>query len=267
MARDATDELMTLLREFHAPKKGANASGMLLEQIRNRAGFEATRTCDAMLIGLWPSRGLMFEGFELKTSRADWQRELADPSKAEAFYCMVDRWWLVVSDPAIVRGGELPETWGLLGKSTGVKGSKLRVIKQAENLAGSRAMGRSEIVAMLKAAESEGYRSASLAADQQLSRERELADSLSRKTLVDEKLAALREDVDAFEAAVGVPLSQGWYRKDAEHAARVGQLVKLALAGELTGDETIRRLERVATQAEFIASQARKALDDARDNT
>ena len=44
---------------------------------------------DAVIMSLWPSRGLELHGVEIKVSRADWKREAADPAKAEAIaaYC------------------------------------------------------------------------------------------------------------------------------------------------------------------------------------
>lgn len=53
-------------------------------------------------------------GFEVKCSRADWLAELADPEKAATWGRFCHHWWLAVSDPDIVRAGELPDGWGLL---------------------------------------------------------------------------------------------------------------------------------------------------------
>lgn len=63
-------------------------------------------------------QGLALHGHEIKVSRSDWLRELADPSKAETFARYCDYWWLVVSDRTIVRPGELPHGWGLLAASS-----------------------------------------------------------------------------------------------------------------------------------------------------
>lgn len=68
---------------------------------------------DAVAMGLYPSRGLEVQGFEIKVSRADWRRELKKPHKAEPVFRYCDRWWLVTV-PGVVKDGELPPTWGLL---------------------------------------------------------------------------------------------------------------------------------------------------------
>ena len=85
-------------------------------QVRNGTGYSrrTTRTADAVAMSLWPSRGLELHGFEIKTSRSDWLRELEDPEKAEAICAYCDRWWIVIGDAKIVAPGELPPTWGLL---------------------------------------------------------------------------------------------------------------------------------------------------------
>lgn len=84
------------------------------EEVSNAAGFGRSRSADAIAMNTWPSRGLTIHGFEVKVDRRDWVRELKDPAKAEAFFHRTHCWWLVVSDPAIVHPGELPEGWGLL---------------------------------------------------------------------------------------------------------------------------------------------------------
>ncbi len=100
------------------------------EQVRSSASFDARRVCDFMAQDLWHTGELALHGHEVKVSRSDWLRELADPSKAEAFRRYCDRWWLVVSDRAIVKPGELPAGWGLMELS----GSALRVVKGAPKL-------------------------------------------------------------------------------------------------------------------------------------
>jgi len=83
------------------------------EQVANGVGWKANRWSDAVAMGIWPSRGLTIHGFEVKVSRTDWRRELADPSKSADVQSHCDHWW-VVTPPGLVREGELPSTWGLI---------------------------------------------------------------------------------------------------------------------------------------------------------
>ena len=99
------------------------------------APFDGRRICDFMAIDCHGSFGPYehrhpLHGFEVKASRADWLTELRSPDKAETFKRHCHRWWLVVSDPRIVRDGELPADWGLLT----VTGNRLKQVKAAPKL-------------------------------------------------------------------------------------------------------------------------------------
>ncbi|MBX9150048.1 hypothetical protein [Rhodococcus qingshengii] len=104
------------------------------EHVRSHAGFGAQRTADYMAMDLWPGvpygSKIALHGHEVKVSRSDWLTELKTPEKAEEFKRYMDYWWLVVSDPAIVKPGELPEGWGLMVKS----GNAIRVKTAAPKL-------------------------------------------------------------------------------------------------------------------------------------
>lgn len=105
--------MLDLLRRRYSMQYGNGTRYAIAEHVRSAAGFDATRTADFIAMDLWPSKGLAFHGHEVKVSRSDWLTELKDPTKADEFKRYMDYWWLVVSDPAIVRG-DLPSDWGLL---------------------------------------------------------------------------------------------------------------------------------------------------------
>lgn len=121
-----------MLDALHIRYSNLNGNGpryVCAEHVRNRAGFDATRTADFVAMDLWPSSGLLLHGHEVKVSRADWLRELAEPSKAEAFMQYMDRWWLVVPHPRIVKD-DLPSGWGLMAR----RGGRLAVVIAAPPL-------------------------------------------------------------------------------------------------------------------------------------
>lgn len=101
----------------------------LMFEVGNSTGQSCSRHADAIVVGLYPSRGFEIEGFEFKSSRSDWLQELKNPQKAEAVAKYCHRWWLVISDTDIMKEGELPAGWGLLVPK-GV-GDKLSVLKRA----------------------------------------------------------------------------------------------------------------------------------------
>ncbi len=100
-------EVVDLLRTKHQPPSWA-----FLSQVPNSTGG-ATRTADAIAMGLWRSRGMEVHGYEIKTHRSDWLRELKRPEKADLIAGYCDH-FDVVAPPNIVKDGELPSTWGLL---------------------------------------------------------------------------------------------------------------------------------------------------------
>lgn len=103
---------------------------IFLPELADHIGYEHGRklyVADAVAFCPWPSRGFVTHGFEMKVSRSDWLRELKDPAKGDGFGKYCNYWWLVVSDPNIVKDGELPDTWGLMLPTQ----AKLQVLAKA----------------------------------------------------------------------------------------------------------------------------------------
>jgi hypothetical protein len=73
-------------------------------------------------------------GYEIKVSRADLIRELAEPAKTEAWKQYCDEWWLLVGNPAILTGLTIPEDWGILSPPAGRATKTLNLIQQAPDL-------------------------------------------------------------------------------------------------------------------------------------
>lgn len=86
----------------------------LFFEVPSGTGGPASRYADALVVNLWPSRGLELWGMEIKVSRSDWLSELKKPAKAESIMQYCDRWYLVVGSSDIVKDGELPVNWGLM---------------------------------------------------------------------------------------------------------------------------------------------------------
>lgn len=84
-------------------------------------------------------------GFEVKVSRSDWLRELADADKAEAWSRYCHHWWLV-APREVVRPGELPDGWGHLAPA----GNRLRQVIPAP-LNAPEAMPSPVVVAIVNA--------------------------------------------------------------------------------------------------------------------
>ncbi len=86
----------------------------LFSQVADQIGFDKKSWADAIMFGLWPSRGNEIEGFEIKVSRSDWLSELKKHEKSSPVQAYCHRWWIVAGSRDIVDPDELPKTWGLL---------------------------------------------------------------------------------------------------------------------------------------------------------
>ncbi|MBU8820467.1 hypothetical protein KL864_31830 [Mycolicibacterium goodii] len=122
--RHSAAELLDMLRRHHGLTGPADAwaGGILVHEVSPNGSMagEATRRADAVFVGFTAASGRCLVGYELKTSRDDWRRELArGAQKADGWADQCHEWWIVVSDPAIVRDGELPQGWGLMSPPTG----------------------------------------------------------------------------------------------------------------------------------------------------
>jgi hypothetical protein len=100
-------------------------------EVGNATGFGCKRHADAIAMSLWPSRGLIIRGFEIKTSRSDYKREAKDPMKAEEIASFCNEWWIVtpqglIKEPTL----ELPPAWGLMEVNDK---KKLSVKRKAES--------------------------------------------------------------------------------------------------------------------------------------
>jgi hypothetical protein len=211
-------------------------------EVRDGTGFHASRSCDALVISLWPSRGLEMSGFEFKVSRQDWLKELTNPAKAEAIAAYCDRWWLVVSDLKIVHPGELPPTWGLMVAD----GDKLKVHTEAAKLAPI-SLDRLFVAAIARAAQNHSPGQEAVAAAVKGARdvwEKDKAkhEQWATKHKTDES-ERLKKAIAEFEERSGIHFSS-------YDAGRIGEAVKVVLNRNLMIAEDVKlaadRLERAA---------------------
>lgn len=225
----------------------------IVAEVRNGTGWQggAHRYADVIAFSLWPSRGLSVHGVEIKVSRSDWQRELADPEKAETFQRYCDAWW-VAAPPGVVLKSELPTMWGLLELTP--KGG-LKVVKDAPSLT-AEPLSRAFVAAVFrKAAESqEGVRAAAFAEG----RDAGIGDDGSGRDNAMEalkmELERVKGQVASFEAEAGIRIGGGWH-----HDPAVGKAVKHVLSVLYRGDH----VDALARMAEGMAMHAKRIQADA----
>ena len=117
----------TNVREAMSKRWAAPEYAVMWEVGRATGAVTNQRYADAVIMSLWPSRGLELHGVEIKVSRADWRREAADPGKAEAIAAYCDRWWVHTGPGVIQDTSELPPMWG----AREYNGRVWRTIKEA----------------------------------------------------------------------------------------------------------------------------------------
>jgi len=191
---------------------------VLLPQVRNGTGFtKRARTADAIAVSVWPSRGLYLTGFEIKVSRNDWRKELADPSKSVSIqkYC---RYWYVVSPVDVVPIDEVPDAWGLIyvhKKKTTVQKQAPKLDEQPPDMPFVCSVLRSASEAMVTRDELRRH------VDKATAHAAEAIEKAKHYDMMAYDLERLRERVCAFEEASGVSLKNNW------SAGRIGEAVKV----------------------------------------
>lgn len=138
------------IREAISKRWAAPEYAVMWEVGRATGAVSNQRYADAVIMSLWPSRGLELHGVEIKVSRADWRREAADPTKAEAIAAYCDRWWVYTGPGVIQDTSELPPMWG----AREFDGRVWRTIKEAEKT-DARVCDRVFLAALLRRADGE----------------------------------------------------------------------------------------------------------------
>ncbi len=230
----------------------------VLPGVADTTGSGRSRTIDAIVMSLWPSRGLTIEAVEIKVTRNDLRRELGNPSKAEPIAKYVDHFWLAVGDAGIVQE-DLPRTWGLLVPG---KAGKLKITKQAPKLK-PEPISRGFLAAIL--------RRANEALEGDLVRKRIRGEILAE---VNETMTALRsqamtkiqarelkqlrekaQQVERFEQLAGIRFA-AWREGEAERAAATVKTLLEAGAERL--------LARAHTECTYAESAGTRLAEDAR---
>lgn len=217
-------ELLLLLRERYSAPEYALIAG-----VRNQTGFSSgrLRVADAVAMSLYPSRGLYFHGFEIKSNRGDWLKELRDPEKANSIGRLCNYWW-VVAEADVVKKEELPGKWGWLKP---VKGN-LQIVKHAHLCSLVDKPDITFIAALLRAATSQLIDTTQIDGAYRRGMEEERKRQETRdKALIDrleDKIKGLERDIQTFERASGISIRRG-------DLTKIGRAVTFITNGGLSG--------------------------------
>lgn len=126
-----TASLLKTLRDHYEPPNKM-PQGLFIEEI---ASPDGTRRADALFIPTTVSgrHSETIIGHEIKVSRADLMRELEDPTKMDPWAKYCTRWWLTISDPAIIDRLSLsiPSAWGIMAPPSGRRTRSMTIIREA----------------------------------------------------------------------------------------------------------------------------------------
>lgn len=192
------DGIRELLRLRYPDKRFA-----LFDEVRNKAGFDANRSADCVVVALWPSDGLRIIGIEIKTSRHDYQRELEKPEKADAIAGYCDAWYLAVEHGVISDLSVVPERWGVLQVTE--KGDGLRELKAPVLNDSPRPLDRSFVAAVCKRAQESAAPRAQIKEAEKKGREH----GQWQLKHAEEERDKLKKRLDEFEKASGLRID-GW---------------------------------------------------------
>ena len=204
----ATDIRTAMVKQFNSQEYA------IMWEVANATGTNVRRYADAVIMSLWPSRGLELHGVEIKVNRHDWLKEAQDPTKAEEIAKFCDRWWVHTS-PNIVRDvSELPPMWGLREYD----GKQWKTIKQAERTE-AQSITRGFLASLLRRADGPMRAAIEEARNEAYKRVQEQMDE-QRKRYQDDvekavirKLGDVEEDIKKikdFEAAFGEGAAKNW---------------------------------------------------------
>lgn len=232
-------------------KRWAAPEWALMWEVNQGTGAQSGRSADAVMMSLWPSRGLELHGVEIKISRSDWRREAADPTKAEAIAKYCDRWWVHTAPGVVDDLSDVPPAWGLREWD----GKRWTTLREAEKTAVA-AIDRPFLAALLRRGDGairsliqDAMQESELALQAERQKMREdfatrLKNEVERRTAQVSKAA---DTVAKFEEAFGAGVATGcgvWQAGEWGRAAKA--LAELQYGGNM----------------ELITSRLRTAADE-----
>lgn len=202
------EEMATLIRWKYPSKEY-----VVLDEVRDSTGFSGRgRSADAVAFGIWPSRGLTITGFEFKSSRSDWTRELANPEKAESIAQYCDAWWLVAAEN-VAKIEEIPATWGWyapIEKKGGDLSLKVMRVPRFGSTNGGKAPPREFLMSVLRNMRDSTAPKADIPrlAEEMMLKTAEQRDYKNKRRL--ERAAELEKVFADFKKASGIDLAAEW---------------------------------------------------------
>ncbi len=232
-------------------KKFPPSEYALMAEVRDAAGFGASRSADYLIMGLWPSRGLDMIGIERKTYRNDWLGELKKPEKAENIYQYCDRWYLLTDNENVAKIEEIPQMWGWMHIN---ESGKIILYKEAPKLTPA-PISKSFLACILKrAACKKGWITEISIQDKIESAKQDginQRDHRAKNTL--EAFKILETNVKEFEETTGIKINNLRWGATGK---QIGEAVKFILDGG------IESLKQKISQIKNLTGSVTKSIED-----
>jgi hypothetical protein len=182
------EDLVKLIRErYPLNRPDGYQKYVVLEQVPDGTGMYHGRWIDAVVFDLWPSKGLLRSAFEIKVSRSDFLRELANPVKYKWAVESFHEFWFVAPQD-VIKIEELPANVGWLFPRAGKLAIKRRALQNPNPK-----LDNTLLAAFMRAAAKEVYRATKVTSKEILENSEEY------------QLATLfKEAVNSFMAKRGV---------------------------------------------------------------
>jgi hypothetical protein len=203
-------------------KKYPPGECVLLSEVSDTTGGR-NNSCDFMVVNMWPSRGNSIIGFELKSYRSDWLRELKHPQKQETIFKYCDYFYLLTDKDNIAKIDEIPHSWGWIH----FDGKRLNKMKDAPKLNPVQ-VSRGFMCSMLRrASDKEGWIHKNELTDE-IEKQSEIkkSDALREINVRLLKLEQIAKDTREFENATGITVSNpvSWRNSPQETAKAIACL-------------------------------------------
>lgn len=255
-------DLYKLIEAAHAPPEWA-----CFPEVSNATGGRARRRADAIAMSLWPSRGLIIRGFEIKQSRSDLKRESKDPEKAETVARFCDEWWFVTPEGLVNDiETEIPPRWGLM---EACKKGHLRTRKKAERTDAAEPNREFLAAVLRRAQEHMAHALKSYVRRSDIAEEIEQAEARGEKkaplalSAIKGELGRANRAIEAFAKESGIKiLEDHWHDRGEElgKAVRVG----MAILGRYNSnlDMVLHHLAQLKVKAEAMEEDLKEVLGD-----
>lgn len=132
MSKVTADDLVALIRKRYSLHRADGIQKyVVLEQVPDGTGMNQGRWIDVVVFDLWPSKGLLRSAFEIKASRGDFLREIANPLKYKWAVESFHEFWFVAPQD-VIKMEELPANAGWLFPCAGKLAIKRRAVQNPD---------------------------------------------------------------------------------------------------------------------------------------